>query len=128
MSGPAADSLSQSVASAINRAAGGRPVPGNHVELLIDGPDTYDAMLDLIARASRWIHFENYIIRSDAEHLAFAQDRRLVEEPALHTPRWADVHVRRHLLDRQLTDDERESSTDLDRPAEGGAQQPRGVR
>jgi cardiolipin synthase len=73
MTGPAADSLSQSVASAINRAAGGRPVPGNHVELLIDGPDTYAAMLDLIARASRWIHFENYIIRSDAEGWRFAE-------------------------------------------------------
>jgi cardiolipin synthase A/B len=73
VSGPAADSLSQSVASAINRAAGGRPVPGNHVELLIDGPDTYAAMLDLIARASRWIHFENYIIRSDAEGWRFAE-------------------------------------------------------
>ena len=66
MTGPAADSPSQSVASAINRAAGGRPIPGNQVELLIDGPEAYTAMLDLIARASRWIHFENYIIRSDA--------------------------------------------------------------
>ena len=73
MTGPAADSLSQSVASAINRAAGGRPIPGNHVQLLIDGPDTYAAMLELIARASRWIHFENYIIRSDAEGWRFAE-------------------------------------------------------
>jgi cardiolipin synthase len=73
VSGPAADSLPQSVASAINRAAGGRPIPGNHVELLIDGPDTYTAMLDLIARASRWIHFENYIIRSDTEGWRFAE-------------------------------------------------------
>ena len=73
MTGPAADSLSQSVASAINRAAGGRPIPGNHVELLIDGPDTYTAMLGLIARASRWIHFENYIIRSDTEGWRFAE-------------------------------------------------------
>ncbi|HUQ16136.1 MAG TPA: phospholipase D-like domain-containing protein [Gemmatimonadales bacterium] len=73
MTGRAADSLSQSVASAINRAAGGRPIPGNHVELLIDGPETYAAMLDLIARASRWIHFENYIIRSDTEGWRFAE-------------------------------------------------------
>ncbi len=73
MTGPAADSLPQSVASAINRAAGGRPIPGNQVELLIDGPDTYAAMLDLIARASRWIHFENYIIRSDTEGWRFAE-------------------------------------------------------
>nr|MBA3318156.1 cardiolipin synthase B [Gemmatimonadales bacterium] len=73
MTGPATDSVSQSVACAINRAAGGRPIPGNHVTLLIDGPDTYTAMLDLIARASRWIHFENYIIRSDAEGWRFAE-------------------------------------------------------
>jgi cardiolipin synthase len=73
VTGPAADGVTQSVASAINRAAGGRPVPGNRVELLIDGPDTYRAMLDLIARASRWIHFENYIIRSDTEGWRFAE-------------------------------------------------------
>jgi cardiolipin synthase len=73
VTGAAADSLTQSVACAINRAAGGRPIPGNRVELLIDGPDAYAAMLDLIARASRWIHFENYIIRSDAEGWRFAE-------------------------------------------------------
>jgi cardiolipin synthase len=73
VTGPAADHLSQSVACAINRAAGGRPIPGNQVELLIDGPDTYSAMLDLIARASHWIHFENYIIRSDTEGWRFAE-------------------------------------------------------
>ena len=39
----------QSVASAINRAAGGRPIPGNQVRLLIDGPEAYAAMLDVIA-------------------------------------------------------------------------------
>jgi cardiolipin synthase len=73
VTGLAADGLLQSVACAINRAAGGRPIPGNRVELLIDGPDTYAAMLDLIARATRWIHFENYIIRSDAEGWRFAE-------------------------------------------------------
>jgi cardiolipin synthase len=73
LSGPAADRLPQSVASALNRAAGGRPIPGNHLELLIDGPDTYRAMRDLIASASRWIHFENYLFRSDAEGWRFAE-------------------------------------------------------
>lgn len=63
----------QSVACAINRAAGGRPVPGNEVHLLIDGPPTYRAMLEVIARATRWIHFENYIIRSDAAGWRFAE-------------------------------------------------------
>jgi cardiolipin synthase len=63
----------QSVACAVNRAAGGRPVPGNQVQLLIDGPDTYRAMLEVIAQAKRWIHFENYIIRSDSAGWRFAE-------------------------------------------------------
>ena len=61
----AAGAAEQTVASAINRAAGGRPIPGNQVDLLIDGPCAYDAMLDVISGATRWIHFENYIIRDD---------------------------------------------------------------
>jgi cardiolipin synthase len=63
----------ESVACAINRAAGGRPIPGNRVELLIDGPDSYQAMLDAIAQAKQWIHFENYIIRSDSAGWRFAE-------------------------------------------------------
>jgi cardiolipin synthase len=63
----------QSVACAINRAAGGRPVPGNQVDLLIDGPDTYQAMLEVIAQAKHWVHFENYIIRSDSAGWRFAE-------------------------------------------------------
>ena len=38
MTGAPLGSADQSVASAINRAAGGRPIPGNRVDLLIDGP------------------------------------------------------------------------------------------
>jgi cardiolipin synthase len=68
----AAGVAEQTVASAINRAAGGRPIPGNHVELLIDGPCAYDAMLDVITSATRWIHFENYIIRADSAGRRFA--------------------------------------------------------
>lgn len=63
----------QSVTSAINRAAGGRPIPGNQVRLLIDGPQAYAAMLDVIAGATRWIHFENYIIRADTPGWRFAE-------------------------------------------------------
>jgi cardiolipin synthase A/B len=68
----AAGAAEQTVASAINRAAGGRPIPGNQVDLLIDGPCAYDAMLDVITGAARWIHFENYIIRADAAGRRFA--------------------------------------------------------
>jgi cardiolipin synthase len=67
---PAAE---QSVACAINRAAGGRPVPGNDVRLLIDGPETYAAMEQAIAEAQRWVHFENYIIQSDSAGWRFAE-------------------------------------------------------
>ena len=63
----------QSVTCAINRASGGRPVPGNAVHLLIDGPNSYRTMLEAIAQATRWIHFENYIIRSDAAGWRFAE-------------------------------------------------------
>ena len=61
------------VTCAINRASGGRPVPGNGAHVLIDGPNTYRAMLDVIAGATRWVHFENYIIRSDAAGWRFAE-------------------------------------------------------
>ena len=70
----------------LDRAAGSRPVPGNAVQLLIDGPETYAAMLESIASAERWIHFENYIIRSDATGQRFAA--ALIERAK------AGVHVR----------------------------------
>ncbi|HUF35352.1 MAG TPA: phospholipase D-like domain-containing protein, partial [Gemmatimonadales bacterium] len=73
MSGAPLGTAERSVASAVNRAAGGRPIPGNQVGLLIDGPEVYHAMLGVIAGASRWIHFENYIIRSDAVGWRFAE-------------------------------------------------------
>jgi cardiolipin synthase len=63
----------QSVACAINRAAGGRAVPGNEVHLLIDGPDSYRTMLEVISQATRWVHFENSIIRSDDAGWRFAE-------------------------------------------------------
>ena len=72
-SGAAPIRAEQTVASAINRAAGGRPIPGNQVRLLIDGPSAYEAMLDVIATANRWIHFENYIIRADDAGWRFAE-------------------------------------------------------
>ena len=65
--------MSSTTERALDRAAGSRPIPGNAVELLIDGPEAYPAMLDVIARAERWVHFENYIIRSDATGWRFAE-------------------------------------------------------
>lgn len=58
---------------AIDRAAAARPVPGNRVTLLQDGPAVYAAMLAAIAGATRFLHFENYIIRDDATGWRFAE-------------------------------------------------------
>ena len=60
------------VERAIDRAAGSRPIPGNRVELLFDGPAAFDRMLELIEQAERWIHFDNYIFRDDATGRRFA--------------------------------------------------------
>jgi cardiolipin synthase len=60
------------IEAALNRAAGARPIPGNRVSLLVDGPAAYDAMLGQIAGARQWIHLENYIIRDDRTGRRFA--------------------------------------------------------
>lgn len=57
---------------ALDRAAHSRPIPGNRVVLLQDGPAVYDAMLELIAGARHFIHFENYIIHADRTGRRFA--------------------------------------------------------
>jgi cardiolipin synthase A/B len=57
---------------AIDRASGARPIGGN---LLVHHPDSrraLAAMLELIAGAERWVHFENYIIRDDRTGRHFA--------------------------------------------------------
>lgn len=61
------------VQRAIDRAAAARPIPGNRVVLLQDGPQAYGAMLAIIAKATRYIRFENYIIRHDATGWRFAR-------------------------------------------------------
>jgi cardiolipin synthase A/B len=51
---------------AFSRAAGAPLVPGNSIRLLKDARENYPAWLDAIARATRFIHFESYIIHDDA--------------------------------------------------------------
>src|SRR5919107_1670611 len=46
---------------------------GNKVELLRNGPDTYDDWLAAIARAQRWIHLDNYIFQDDEIGNTFAE-------------------------------------------------------
>lgn len=61
------------VERAFDRATGSRPIPGNRVGLLFDGPAAFEAMLGLIGGAERWIHFDNYIFRSDQTGFRFAE-------------------------------------------------------
>ena len=65
---PADDGL----VAAIDRVTGTRPIGGNLLQHHPDSPRALDAMLELIAHAERWIHFENYIIRDDATGRRFA--------------------------------------------------------
>jgi len=58
---------------ALDRATGGRPIPGNRVHLLYDGPEIYASALEALATAQRWIHFDNYIIRNDRTGQKFAE-------------------------------------------------------
>ncbi|HET9066167.1 MAG TPA: phospholipase D-like domain-containing protein [Gemmatimonadales bacterium] len=57
---------------AIDRAANCSAIPGNRVRLLIDGPENYTEMLAMIESATRRIHVENYIFRSDTIGKTFA--------------------------------------------------------
>lgn len=61
---------------ALARAVGRAPTGGNHVSVLLDGPQTYAAMFDAIDRAHEHINIESYTIEADGpgEELA----RRLV--------------------------------------------------
>jgi cardiolipin synthase len=59
--------------SALDRAAGVRPIPGNTLTQYANSPTALAAMLDVIASAQRWIHFENYIIRDDATGRRFGE-------------------------------------------------------
>jgi cardiolipin synthase len=71
---------------ALDRAAGARPIPGNVLSHLPDSAAALEAMLAAIAAARRWVHLENYIIRSDRIGRRFAE--------ALAERAWAGVRVR----------------------------------
>ena len=46
---------------------------GNRLELLRNGPDTYEDWLDAIYRAERWVHLDNYIFQDDEVGERFAK-------------------------------------------------------
>jgi cardiolipin synthase len=59
---------------------------GNRIELLKNGPDTYESWLAAIARARRWVHLDNYIFANDEIGNRFAD--------ALSAKAQEGVHVR----------------------------------
>jgi cardiolipin synthase len=67
-----APAAGDALARALDRACGGRAIPGNRVTHLCDGPEAYAAMLALIERAQQRLHLENYIVRDDATGRRFA--------------------------------------------------------
>jgi cardiolipin synthase A/B len=64
------------VARGLDRAAGTRPIPGNVLTHHPDSAQALERMLELIGAATRWIHFENYIIRDDRTGHRFADALR----------------------------------------------------
>lgn len=58
---------------AVERATGARAIGGNLIRHHAESARALDAMLDLIAGAHSWIHFENYIIRDDHTGRRFAE-------------------------------------------------------
>jgi len=57
---------------ALDRAAGARPIEGNTLTSHPDSPAALEAMLAAIGAARHWVHFENYIFRSDRIGRRFA--------------------------------------------------------
>jgi cardiolipin synthase len=58
---------------ALARASDAPLRDGNHLELLRNGPDTYEDWLAAIAGAKRWVHLDNYIFQDDEVGERFAK-------------------------------------------------------
>ena len=58
---------------ALERATGSPEIKGNSIRLQFDGPVTFDAWLEAIAGAKRYVHFENSTLRTDPVGRAFRE-------------------------------------------------------
>ena len=58
---------------AMDRATGDPVVAGNTLKLQFEGPHTFDAWIEAIEGAERFVHFENYILRDDRVGRAFRE-------------------------------------------------------
>jgi cardiolipin synthase A/B len=57
----------------VERATGAATVGGNRLALQFDGPTTFDAWLEAIDSAERFVYFENYVVRDDRVGRAFRE-------------------------------------------------------
>ena len=69
----AAGALGGLTKEALERATGSPEIKGNSIRLQFDGPVTFDAWMEAIAGAKRYVHFENYILRNDPVGRAFRE-------------------------------------------------------
>jgi cardiolipin synthase len=58
-------------ADAMDRACGSPSSEGNAVRLQFEGSSTFEAWIEAIAKAERFVYFENYILRDDRVGRAF---------------------------------------------------------
>lgn len=57
--------------SEIERATGSPTMGGNQIRLQFEGPATFEAWIEAIQSARRFVYFENYVVRDDAIGRAF---------------------------------------------------------
>jgi cardiolipin synthase A/B len=62
--------------NALERTSAASLRGGNRLDLLQNGPDTYDDWLSAIAGARRWVHLDNYIFSDDEVGRRFAEALR----------------------------------------------------
>ncbi len=55
----------------MERATGSVTIRGNSLKLQFEGPSTFEAWIDAISGAGRFVYFENYVVRDDATGRAF---------------------------------------------------------
>ncbi len=57
----------------VERATGSATIPGNRIRLQFEGSSTFEAWLDAIDGAERFVYFENYVVRDDRVGRAFRE-------------------------------------------------------
>ncbi len=55
----------------LSRATGSPTLEGNHIRLQFEGSTTFEAWIEAIDRAQRFVYFENYVVRDDRVGRAF---------------------------------------------------------